>query len=521
MRFRDLANFALSALRQQKVRTILTMIGVIVGTFTLVMSLSIGRGVDRAILALFRETDSLRKIEIRTRFETRPEDIPESERTPAGAMGDARRKRMQHALAKRFDQGRSRKELTPLVPETLEKIRKLKHVEIVEPRVSFNGKAVLLESNAPEVPVSIASAAPGSPSYRERLLSGEPQAIGPDGVVVHEYLLYRWGYDGDDLSGALGLKIRLQSEFKRSAAPSILAIIKASDRRWTDDEIQALGRFLTHLKEALPTLPVNPTEKLAATKVFERMRLSSPADTVETFEDEFVIRGVVRQAMESDRIQPNLNTWQIQDAVIILPTEAATKIYSKTTWARDHGFNDAWVTVDEEANVKSVSKKLEELGFVTISLTQVIDSVRLNILLITFATTFIAVVALVVAALGITNTMIMSVLERTREIGIIKALGARNSQILAIFLIEGVLIGLIGGLLGLGLAYLASFPGDRIARAIIEPQTRAPISGRLFIFPPWLVLGAPLIACVITTLAALYPAQRAAKLDSISSLRHE
>ena len=81
MLFRDLVLYAVSALMQQKIRTILTIIGVIVGTFTLVVSLSVGRGVDRAILALFRDADTLRKIEVRTRFETRPEDVPEAERT--------------------------------------------------------------------------------------------------------------------------------------------------------------------------------------------------------------------------------------------------------------------------------------------------------------------------------------------------------------------------------------------------------------------------------------------------------
>ena len=204
-----------------------------------------------------------------------------------------------------------------------------------------------------------------------------------------------------------------------------------------------------------------------------------------------------------------------------MPPQAAASIYLRTTWARDHGFENAVVTVDDEAHVKSVAKELEKLGLYASSLAQIIDTVRMNLLLITIATTFVAVVALTVAALGITNTMIMSVLERTREIGIIKALGARNGQIQAIFLIEGVLIGLLGGLLGLALAYLASFPGDRIAKAIMEPQTHTPIPGSIFIFPAWLVLGAPLIACLITTLAAVYPARRASRVDPITSLRHE
>jgi putative ABC transport system permease protein len=141
--------------------------------------------------------------------------------------------------------------------------------------------------------------------------------------------------------------------------------------------------------------------------------------------------------------------------------------------------------------------------------------------MITFAMAFVAIVALVVAAVGITNTMIMSVLERTHEIGVMKALGARDGHIQLIFLVEGVVIGLIGSSLGPGLGWLASFPGDSIAKSIMEPQTRVPVQGSLFVFPTWVVLGVPLRVCVITTLAALYPAFRAARVDPVTSLRHE
>jgi putative ABC transport system permease protein len=74
----------------------------------------------------------------------------------------------------------------------------------------------------------------------------------------------------------------------------------------------------------------------------------------------------------------------------------------------------------------------------------------------------VALVALLVSSLGIANTMLMSVLERLREIGIMKAVGAANWQLQVLYVIEGGLIGLIGGLLGLVLAWLISFPGDAL-----------------------------------------------------------
>ena len=522
MRLPDLAVFALSALGQQKVRTLLTIAGVTVGTFTLVMSLSVGRGVDNAIVSLFRETDALRKVEIRTRFETRPEDVPESERTPAGAMSDAKRKRLEAALAERFDNGRSRSELAPLTTSNIARIRALEHVTAIEPRVSITGSVELEGKESSEQHASVTTALPGSPTYRDRLVAGtglDPHR--PDGAVVHEFLLYCWGFTGDDVSSVLGRKIVLHSEFTRSAPPSLFSFLKYSEAKLTDAEIEAIGGTITRLQRLLPFLPVSAPERSALGKLFKAVRLTPPKDSVESFDDTFTIIGVVRQWMEGDRTPGPMENWQLKNFELIVPTETAAAIYDRTTWARDHGYNEAIVTVDTESNVQSVTEALEKFGCHAFSLSQILDSVRLNVLLITFATTFVAIVALVVAALGITNTMIMSVLERTREIGIIKALGARDGQILGIFLIEGVLIGLLGGVLGLALAYLASFPGDRIAKAIMEPQTRAPIPGSVFVFPAWLVLGAPAVACLITTLAALYPARRAARLDPITSLRHE
>jgi putative ABC transport system permease protein len=145
----------------------------------------------------------------------------------------------------------------------------------------------------------------------------------------------------------------------------------------------------------------------------------------------------------------------------------------------------------------------------------------MNVLLVSMATALVAIVALTVAAIGITNTMIMSVLERTHEIGVMKALGARDRHIRLIFVVEGLFLGVLGSLIGLVLGWLASFPGDSFAKSIMQPQTPMPVKDSLFAFPPWLVVGVPALVCLITTLAALYPAHRAARVDPVTSLRHE
>ncbi len=137
------------------------------------------------------------------------------------------------------------------------------------------------------------------------------------------------------------------------------------------------------------------------------------------------------------------------------------------------------------------------------------------------AMTAIALIALLVSALGITNTMLMSVLERVREIGVMKAIGARDRHIQMIFLVEGALVGLVGGLLGLLLARALAIPANAWVRSMVASRMSVRLETSVFAFPWWLAVGAPLFACLVTTLAALYPARRAVRVDAIAALRHE
>jgi putative ABC transport system permease protein len=144
--------------------------------------------------------------------------------------------------------------------------------------------------------------------------------------------------------------------------------------------------------------------------------------------------------------------------------------------------------------------------------------------------TSVASISLLVAGIGIMNITTVSVMERTREIGIMKAIGAKNTTILTIFLTETALIGLLGGLIGVptgyGLSYLLSFIVSRFmgggqggGGVFQNPETEQGIITPIF-SPAW-AIGALIFGVVICILFGLYPARKAAKLDPVKALRYE
>jgi putative ABC transport system permease protein len=189
--------------------------------------------------------------------------------------------------------------------------------------------------------------------------------------------------------------------------------------------------------------------------------------------------------------------------------------------AAKFGFDTVLVEVDNTDNVKEVTQRIKAMGYSTDNMLERSEVDRFIYHMVFSGMSLVAAVALMVAAIGIANTMLMGVLERMREIGVMKAVGARDSHIVAIFLVEGLVIGLIGGLVGLGLAWGLSGPGDAWMQSILERNTSIKLHGSVFVFPWWLVVGAPAFACLTTTLAAVYPARRAARVDPVAALRHE
>ena len=207
---------------------------------------------------------------------------------------------------------------------------------------------------------------------------------------------------------------------------------------------------------------------------------------------------------------------------VMLPAASAESLFAGLPYRGVHGFGRAVITVDTDDNLKPVCDRLKAEGHHFFAIGLYLQTARKNALLIGFTMDFVALVALGVACLGIMNTMLTAVLERVKEIGIMKAVGAKDRHILMMFLFEGALIGLIGGWLGVLIGWAVSFPGDNVALKIIADQEpNMPKPETVFRYPVWLILGAPTFAVVLTTLAGLLPARRAARVEPVVALRSE
>jgi putative ABC transport system permease protein len=168
---------------------------------------------------------------------------------------------------------------------------------------------------------------------------------------------------------------------------------------------------------------------------------------------------------------------------------------------------------------QDVEDRIKQMGFSAFSLNDALAGAKRAFIILDIILSLVGSIALAVSSLGIVNTMVMSILERTREIGIMKAIGGSDADIRTIFLIEASAIGLIGGVTGVILGWIVGRLVNFGANIYIQNQGGTP--GDLFSLPLWLVGGAIGFSIALSLVAGLYPASRAARLDPIHALRHD
>lgn len=182
-------------------------------------------------------------------------------------------------------------------------------------------------------------------------------------------------------------------------------------------------------------------------------------------------------------------------------------------------YDSLTVRVKGPSRVKSVEDAIQSMGFTTFSLLDATKSLRQVFAVFDLLLGIFGSLALAVASLGIINTLVMAILERRREIGILKALGAADRDIRRLFFAEAGVMGLVGGILGVALGWLIGSALTFGTNVYLRRQELPPID--LSSIPWWMVAGAIGFSVAVSLAAGIYPASRAAKLNPVEALRYE
>lgn len=490
MHFFDLLRLAFRNLREAKLRATLTSMGVIVGVAVIVTMVSFGLGLQRNLLSRFRALDLFNEMRV---FGKNVFTMA------AGSQNSGRRNDPNAGRGPSF---RPDKEPTRILDDAaLAEISKITGVAYVEPSISIftyvriNGHSQIESIGGASVP----NASSRFKEFKAGQMISSPDA---DEAVIKDTFARDFGFDKPE--DAIGKTIEFLAAAKESG--------KKEAARAPDEEPP--GFF---------GLPLDQD--------------SGDDGSGGLVAKTFRIVGVINTEIKEGAGQGGLRGL-LPDARVYIPLKAAG------AWSREHrspmgmvalalarqsgslgqsdseGYDSAVVRVTDPVVLTEVRRQLTEKGFGSFSIVDQLDQIRTVFLIIDSVLGLLGGISLLVASFGIANTMIMSILERTREIGIMKAIGAEDREIKLIFFFEAAVIGLTGGVIGSLAAWGIDAAANRLAyRFILKPQGSSFVD--FFYLPPYLWLGAIVFALSVSILAALYPAARAARIDPVRALRHD
>ncbi|MDO4540825.1 MAG: ABC transporter permease [Syntrophomonadaceae bacterium] len=263
------------------------------------------------------------------------------------------------------------------------------------------------------------------------------------------------------------------------------------------------------------TEPVR-TDMLNKTITITAQRWNSDTEEQETKDYKFKVVGVLTEGFSQ------------YESSVYLPEEAVREMRK---WSGDDNqggreradttnYDNIKVKVSSRDDVENVVAGIREAGYETWSPTEMLEEINQLFLIIEIILAGIGAISLLVASIGIMNTMFMSILERTREIGIMKVLGANLADIRRLFLMESGFIGMIGGVAGLLVAWGTVAIVNVVAINIIPDLAGMNIT-KVAIIPLWLALSALSFAVFIGVVSGLLPAQRASRISPLQAIRQD
>ena len=485
MSFFDILHLALRNLRQAKLRAVLTTMGVIIGVAVIVTMVSFGLGLQSNMLARFKALDFFNEIQV---FGRGLSNLAGLDR-PARARDEGERG---------SNRGRSKPATRILDDAGIKEIAAIPGVAYVEPNVNFGA---YVRSNGKLMTASVGGANIPNASTRFQQFAAGQMISSPDAAeaVVSERFMRDFGYE--KAADAIGKTLELL------APPGENADKKAEEEEETPNFF------------GIPLDDPGLDESSAGLQT-RTFRIVGVLGEIKEGAGQGGIRGMMAPAGVYVPLQM-AHAWTLEHRGPLSRVALALARQGGSLGAgQTEGYDSAVVRVTDPVQITEVRQKLTDAGFASFSIVDQLDQIRTVFLIIDSVLGLLGGISLLVASFGIANTMIMSILERTREIGIMKAIGAEDREIKLIFFVEAAVIGVVGGVVGVLLAWGIDTLANHLAyRFVLKPQGASFID--FFDLPPYLWLGAILFALLVSIAAALYPASRAARIDPVRALRHD
>ena len=473
MRWIDLLRMSSSNLRRRKLRSILTILGVVIGTASIVVMISLGLGMQQS---LYREIEQSGGM------------------TAVTVTGKEVGSQMYYYSDSSSDQEASKY----VTDETIENLAKLDYVKSVSPVLVMN--SIVMTGKY----------------YGNIQLTGMTQK----GLREQNMDLV----DGSALPRENSQELDLV--FGNLATQSFME--KGTDKgywetgKMPDIDVMKAQMFLVLDSDAYYNTQQNTA---VSSNGSEDSNNTSGTQTTTKAPKKYVVRASGLVAGDENTYSANSynvycdittlkNMLKKEYAGRAIPGQPTTKSGKPYKF---FAYTNAMVQVDDIDHVDAVASEIQNLGYKVSTNAEYVKSMQKQFAMIQAVLGGIGAVSLFVAAIGIMNTMMMSIYERTKEIGVIKVLGCSLKNIKQMFLLEAAFIGFIGGLVGNLLSFLMSF----IINTLTGNGSAMGLEGNISYIPPWLVLASMAFAVLVGMAAGYFPALRAMKLSPLAAIRNE
>ena len=475
MRWSDLLRMSINSLKRRKLRTFLTVLGVVIGTASIVVMISLGLGLQESMYAEVEKNGGTTALTV-----TGKTDGPMG---TSGGSGDASGEKGQKYVT----------------DDLIKELRSLEHVKSVEPVLNLSAVAI---KGKYEGSLELCGMTPeGLKSLNLELEAGGKL---PDGNSAQLELVY-----GNAV---------LTNFYDKGTGKAYWDTGEVPDIDLKNDNL-----FLILDQDGYYQSQNSPGGG-AADSGGESSGSGDQGKQPQTAPKKYVVKGsgVVAGGIDSyntdsfkvycdlDKLREYLKKEFRGRVIPGQPSTKSGKPYSKFV------YSSAKVQADDMEQVEQLSGAIRSMGYNVETNADYIDSMKKQFAMVQAVLGGIGAVSLLVAAIGIANTMMMSIYERTKEIGVMKVIGCGLKNIRQLFLMEAAFIGLAGGIIG----NLLSLTMSVVINTFVSGGSMG-ISGNLSFVPVWLVLISTVFAVLVGTAAGYFPARRAMALSPLEAIRSQ